>query len=102
MYAAQQTSGYAGQAPMATVAELEIPGQVNQLEQALASLIASADELCVRLTPIRRQTGNAIGSDKVSAPEPVLCPMANLLREARRRVEGVTTQLNVVRSELEV
>lgn len=86
----------------AAPADLEIPSQTNQLEQAIAALAASADELCSRLAPIRRQTGGAIGSEKPNAPEPLLCPMANVLREARRRVDGVAQQLSAVRSELEV
>lgn len=66
--------------------------ELDRLMEAVSSLSCVVDQLDSRLTPVLAPVpGSAIG--KESAPVAALCPLAEVVREARYRAQSVESRI---------
>lgn len=79
--------------------EMDIPAEILMLENATSELEAVVEVMLQRLAPVMRQSGQ-VSPDE--ALDTVRAPLANRIREQRRRMQNATERLSRAVGELEL
>lgn len=79
----------------------EVRAEMDRMEKAVEMLGMTAETLTSRLDGVRSQTGNQT-TGPGGAPEPVLCGVAQGIRNQRQRVEAAQQLLQRALNELEI
>jgi hypothetical protein len=80
---------YAADVEVATT-QAEIPSWMNKLDVEISLL----EDLTKRLSPVFNQSGRCLSGSNANVPEPVLCDLAETLRNLTRRIQACNELLN--------